>query len=222
MVVLIIFNRKSIKITTIVLIAALAVLIALGALQISASLGSYSFSFIESIQGTTELDVESDNSADLVWSENSIGRILIADSFSKLIILSPFRILAYIISPLPAIGINISNLFAGDYQEWQHLFTLLSTLYYVFMLSYIIKLFFNRKKDAYALLVLLLFLAVFFTISCGVSIIHERYRILGVPVFLFAIYYGRSLPLYNEKSKCVSMVALITAIVFVFVYKYII
>jgi hypothetical protein len=160
--------------------------------KITSEIGSYDYSFESVIDRVTTNRVDGDSN--LVWSNNSIGRLLVVDNVYEIILLTPIRILVYLIAPLPAINTNINELVRGNWVDWQSLMTILSAIFYTFSIVNIFAAIFDyiKKKDKEKFIAIFLpFLVLMLTISIGTQIIHERYRIIAVPFIVAVIFVGK-------------------------------
>lgn len=160
------------------------------------------------------------------WSTNSIGKLLVADTPLKLLVLAPIRMMVYIITPLPNVTIDFNGLVAGTFSAWQGLWVLLSSLYYAINLPSIFCVIFYiilTKKNGMPKIKLLIFEAgiVLFTVACGTQLIHERYRVAAIPWMFLAIVLGKyGSKMQHKLGQCTAIVVGICGIVAYSIIKF--
>lgn len=202
-------NKTSKIITKILLIAAFLVSLLLVAL-VSSMNGSFVTNPFVTLK-TIFVNVDSNSTQ---WSVNSAGKYLVIDTPIKLVFLAPIRMFVYLILPLPDIYISISNLFASNYAEWEHLFEFISSILYVLGIPYIIGAILHviacRRRMRNDFVITLLFsMVLLLAVSCGTSIIHTRYRIASIPFIIITIILGD-----NVQKKYKTIGILISLFVF--------
>ncbi len=126
------------------------------------------------------------------WSDRSIGRMLIPTSPVTLVAYAPLRAGLYLLAPLPTLGFQISRLMAHHWEDWQGLMNVLSTAIYIvcapLALAAVIESFGYNRLRALTVPFVMTWLA----IAGGNVIIHERYRVMGVPLMCGCIWLGRN------------------------------
>ncbi len=156
------------------------------------------------------------------WTQNSIGRILIPESYGELLLMAPAKIAVNLIAPLPTPHIRIDDLMAGMYYSWQRLFQALSSVLYILLFPLVLGITFdstkNLKKELYPFVVT--FWLTICTVSLAALMIHPRYRICMIPFFAGCAWFGW------YSNKCVTAVSflswgsfLITGGIIGFLYK---
>lgn len=138
------------------------------------------------------------------WSANSIGRLLVADNKIKLLYIWPFRIIAYLVLPLPNIRIHIWDLLSHNYAAYQDIFQALSSIVYLMGLPSIISEMIslpnkNIKKNKDRCIMDLITFVIIFSVACGTMILHIRYRIVAVPFIILSIFLGKETLASNRK-----------------------
>ncbi|MBA3005552.1 MAG: hypothetical protein KJ900_01015 [Proteobacteria bacterium] len=165
----------------ILVVAAAVILIVLPG--ISGYLGGYDFDMGKALQQASSATGNIALSADMEWSENSIGMLLMPEGVLQSILFLPPRMVLYLVAPLPNIWLSVSDLLAGSWGSWQKLFTLLSSVINVLAIPYALASFaqsIKRRKENVATLVFhVSYLVTFVAIAGGNLIIHERYRVMA-------------------------------------------
>ncbi|MBU1261324.1 MAG: hypothetical protein KKE31_08940 [Planctomycetes bacterium] len=164
---------------TILAVAAVAILIA--GPVINRYLGGNDFKIDETLQ--TMISASKNialTSADMQWSENSIGLLLMPEGLLQSILFLPPRMVLYLLAPLP----NVLAPFelAGKSVDWQILLTLLSSVINVLAIPYVLASFVQsiktRKTNAAPFVFHISYWVTFMAIVGGNFVIHERYRIM--------------------------------------------
>ncbi len=152
----------------------------------------FSYNYINDFAGLSSFDLEnsvneiskSDNniaSNGIEYGENSISQLLFPGNWFQAIIFVPFRVVLYVISPLPSIGISLIGLFNGNSGSYQNLMVIPSSIINILLFPSILALTVNslgNKRNNIFLWVLIPFWIVFISIAGGNLIIHERYRLM--------------------------------------------
>jgi hypothetical protein len=157
--------------------------------EIQQMLGGYATNYLELISSLQSLDMNVAQDAD--WSSNSVGIRLTPEGLIDSIYLSPLRLLAYLISPLPNIGFDFVSLANGSWFAWQSFLVSSTSVMMVLSLPLVVagtELAVRLRKSHRELFVLVLLLWVnLVAISFGNFIIHERYRVMiTIPFFACA------------------------------------
>lgn len=153
------------------------------------------------------------NIGEVKWNTNSIGLRLIGNSIWQKIILLPIRMFVYIIAPLPNIGVSFSAMKSGDWGEWQHLLTVVSSCGYIAAFPYFIASLLDsvmHKKIGNIRYCWVPFLISASVVAGGNAIIHERYRIVFIPYYVLIVVTG----IYSkQRYKLIGI--LITLLIFI-------
>ena len=140
------------------------------------STGSYA-TIVQSLVNPVGLD-----DSGLTWSDNSIGMLLIPHNIWQFLVFIPPRMLLYLVTPLPYIGVSFSDLWNGSWQGWQNLMSIMTSLLNIIVFPFVMAgswSAFGQLKQKPGLSVLyLIFWVCFIFICAGNLIIHERYRIM--------------------------------------------
>ena len=128
------------------------------------------------------------------WSNNSIGKLLTPNNpFQAILFLLP-RTLLYIVSPLPNVLFSFKGLIKGDYSDWQDLFTIISSIFNIisvpFILASSVLSYKLRKSYLGPLSINISLIITFLSISGGNIIIQERYRIMATLLFYASAWLG--------------------------------
>ena len=115
------------------------------------------------------------------YTNNSISQLLFPSNWIQAIAFVPIRIILYIISPLPAIGISIYGLIFGDSFSYQNLMVIPSSIINIIYFPAILALTINsfkKKININYLYITIPFWILIISIAGGNLIIHERYRLM--------------------------------------------
>ncbi|PLT31788.1 hypothetical protein [Peribacillus deserti] len=189
-------NNKKSGFILVLIISALLLIIP----SVTSSIGSYNFHLENVVDRVSTNTVEDDSN--LNWSNNSIGKLLVADNFIENVILTPLRVFVYLMAPLPSINVDIVKLFNNDWAAWQNLLTVMSSLIYIFSLPLIFAAiieYIKSKNKSNLVMVFLPILILMITIAAGTQIIHERYRIIAVPFIYAVILIGKNSKKGNKR-----------------------
>jgi hypothetical protein len=173
-------------------VAAVVILIVLPG--VAGYLGGYEFDLGNAIQQASSATENIALSADMEWSENSIGMLLMPEGWLQSILFLPPRMVLYLVAPLPNIWVSASDLLAGSWGAWQKLFTLLSSVINVLAIPYVLASFAQsikkRKENAAPLVFHISYWVTFMAIAGGNLIIHERYRVMATLLFWGCAWLG--------------------------------
>lgn len=118
------------------------------------------------------------------WQENSIGKMIIADNLIEVILFAPIRLVFYIVAPLPSIKLNLSS-----WSGWQNLGATLSAFLYIGIFPHALaSLFHAMKRNRSYLIFHIPFWIIFLSIVVGNNIIHDRYRIMAIPLLWACVW----------------------------------
>lgn len=144
--------------------------------QIQENIGGSSTTFISDLKGTLIPDDISQKN----WNDQSIGSLLIPQSFIESVILIFPRMILYTVSPLPYVNISLNEIILPQLNAWLRIFSIISAILNVFVLPYVLAgTFFAinlRSQNRYLLIIPIIFWILFISVSGGNVIIHERYR----------------------------------------------
>ena len=196
-----------------------------------------SFNYINDLAGLSSFNLEnsvneiskSDNNIannGIEYGSNSISQLLFPANWFQAIIFVPFRIVLYIISPLPSINISLIGLINGDSFSYQNLMVIPSSIINILFFPSILALTVNSlrgKSNNVFLLILIPFWVVFISIAGGNLIIHERYRLMCSIYFMASgIISNNYTPIsLLNKYKIAWYSALCFFSVFYVIYKFI-
>jgi hypothetical protein len=143
----------------------------------------FQFSSFDINSSLSEIGNSENNIANngIEYSNNSISQLLFPSNWFQAIVFVPFRIILYIISPLPAIGISFYGLIIGDSFSYQNLLVIPSSILNILYFPSIIALTVNSYKkniNINYLYFTIPFWILIISISGGNLIIHERYRLM--------------------------------------------
>jgi len=133
-------------------------------------------------------------SPDVNWSNNSIGLLLMPEGVLQSLLYLPPRMILYLISPIPNVSGPLYGLLSGSTEEWQVLFTILSSvlniLAFPFAVASLLHSLSTRKENAAALIFHSAYWMTFIAIAGGNLIIHERYRVMATPLLWGCVWLG--------------------------------
>lgn len=145
----------------------------------------YNFNFVEALQTafSAKDNVALGPDLSLGWSENSIGRLLMPEGIFQSVLFLPPRMVLYLLAPLPKIWIPVNDLIDGNFEAWQNLMTLFSSLINVVAIPYatasLIHSIKTRMTNSATLIFHISYWITFIAIAGGNLIVHERYRIMA-------------------------------------------
>jgi hypothetical protein len=163
---------------------------------------------------------------DFHYSENSISSIFLPNGIIQSIIFLPARMLLYLVAPLPDIYISLDSIKEGNWQAWQKLLTILSSILNIIIFPYVLSATIhelkNRKDDFSLLTLVLSFWIVFIAISGGNLIIHERYRVMASLLLWSCAWLGLRFasPKLNNGTKFLWFGTLLIGALFYIFYKF--
>lgn len=135
------------------------------------------------------------------YTNNSISQLLFPSNWIQAIAFVPIRIILYIISPLPAIGISFNGLISGNSFSYQNLMVIPSSIINIFYFPSIIALTVNSFKKKISInysYLTIPFWILIISIAGGNLIIHERYRLM---CSIFMMTCGIVSHSYTSKSE---------------------
>jgi hypothetical protein len=169
----------------------------------------------------------SDNAASIMdWSNSSVGALLLPNNIVEAILVTPLRMIAYLVAPMPNFIIDLGGLCGGDWHVWQHLMALMSSvvLTVIFPLTVAFTNFAYAHRQACPKLIIfpLIYWTSFIAVGGGNLIIQERYRIVFIVPMIICAWLGYSLCSKSRQIYLYAIWALIMAIssFFYIAYKY--
>ena len=128
------------------------------------------------------------------WSDKSIGLLLVPNSLLEVLVFLPAKMILYLASPLPNIGISLSGLVAGDYSQWLRLMTVSTSVLNLLGFPYVLAgsaLAWRNRIEFPALLVIPIgFWVTFAAVAGGNIIIVERYRLMYTLLLFTCMWLG--------------------------------
>lgn len=191
---------------------------------ITRQLGGYEFDLGEIFHVTVSASRNVAASADMSWSDQSIGMLLLPEGVAQSILFVFPRMLLYLIAPLPYVFAPFQS--AYGYIDWQSMMTLLSSIVNVFMFPMLIASFYyalrGRLNNSAPLMFHIIFWPSMLAIAGGNLIIHERYRIMATPVLWGAVWLGFQMPYKRWRTRLTIIWygVLTTASAFYVAYKF--
>jgi hypothetical protein len=171
----------------IVAIPAVAILVA--APLLSESLGGYHLSYAQVVSNVV-VDPNEQPLDVYHWNQRSIGRLLIPHTRVEAFAYAVPRLILYWIAPLPSV--HWRPVAAGDWTHDQILLTALSSIMYAVLFPLVIaSLWISvvRSRDGLALQIP--FWITIIAIVVGTPLIHERYRVMAIPLLAGCMWLGR-------------------------------
>ncbi len=191
------------------IIIGLILLLSFVVIMINSRIGS-DFSDIKTILSSVTEGSSVLTNSNYTWGESSIARLLVAGSYTQLILLLPLRVIAYFIIPLPNV-----------YLDCQRILAVVSSCIYIIWLPRLLASLADiwRKQRSSLPWV---FLIVMVTVSSGTMLLHERYRILAIPWIVISMLAGKKMPIRIRRRSCffVSTCGVIFVAIYA-VYKYV-
>lgn len=182
------FKQRVVAVTVFVVISgALAV-----APAIIRTLGGYKLDYLKELNPSFRAETAL-RDPNFVWSEGSIGRRLIGDTPAKLVLFTPIRMVVYLVLPLPNARVSFAELADGQWLPWQTALTAASAAIYIVLIPYVIALGIDvvRKRAPHGASILFVAFVVILTgIVTGNQILHERYRIMSIPLLVACSVLG--------------------------------
>jgi hypothetical protein len=172
--------------------AAIAVVFVLAAPRLSKVLGGYDVRYAD-VLNKTVVAPESPFLMGYHWSRRSIGRLLVPDNAAEAVLFAPVRVIAYVIAPLPtATGVQSAGLGGGEWPAVQSLLVVLSSLLYIVLFPLAVaSLIAAVRNNRRALALHLPFWVTILAIASGTAVIHERYRLMSIPLFIGCAWLAR-------------------------------
>ncbi len=144
--------------------------------------GGYEWQYANAISSSA-FDVQESTLISNGWNHRSIGRLLLADSPVGAVLLTPFRVLAYLAAPLPNIGVPLSRLLRLGWSDLSAMAVSASSLLYLAILPASIASSWWCRERAWLITQLPFWITIIAVVD-GTIFIHERYRIMAIPLFV--------------------------------------
>jgi hypothetical protein len=175
-------QRGSLIVQRAIIVIAVTALFIVG-LVINRYLSEYNFEVGKSLQTAMSASKNIALTANMEWSENSIGMLLMPEGLFQSILFLPPRMVLYLLALLPNIFVPVRDLLAGSWYAWQRLLTLFSSVINVFLIPYalasLVQSIKRRKTNSAPLVFHISYWVTFMSIAGGNLIIHERYRVMA-------------------------------------------
>jgi len=178
--------RSRVKLRSLALASAAALLFLIVAPKLSESLGGYRMTFMQ-IMNVTVINPAPKFIDGFTWSPRSVGRLLVPKSAAQAVLFAIPRMIAYLVVPLPAFRIPARL----DWTSTQDLLACASSVLYLALLP--LAIIAIKQRDAAIALVAPFWLTLL-TVAGGTAVLHERYRVMMVPFLCGCIWLGRIAP----------------------------
>jgi hypothetical protein len=151
------------------------------------------------LQPTVPVPVDAEAPPVLNWTDRSIGLLFAARNPLELVLFAPVRVLIYVVAPLPNIAVELGGLAKGSYATWTKASNILSALTYLLLfplaVASLADLVVRRTRSPF-LIVHAAFWPIMLAIAVGstqggVQVIHERYRVMAIPLMLACVWAGQ-------------------------------
>lgn len=147
------------------------------------SAGSTVLDLADSLDRVWNAELNTATRGDRNWTEGSVGKLLLPDNPVEAIVYTPFRMIMYLVAPIPNLYITIDKLILGDFVAWQQLFqattSILNLVVFPFAVAGLIKAVRSRHQNCGPLMIHVVFWVTFIAIAGGNLIIHPRYRVMA-------------------------------------------
>ncbi len=188
---------------------------------LQSKLGGYEFDVLKSISSTQSFESNVASDDGFSWSDNSVGLLIMPSNNFEAIIFTPIRMILYVVSPLPNIYLSFKDLYLGSWLEWQRLFTIITSVFMLFSVPYLISGFSfvirNWRVEKAGIVIYTTFWVYFIAICGGNLIIHERYRVMVSILFFACTWYG-----YTRAGKSIKNVLAWYSLLFCLAFSYLI
>lgn len=190
---------------------------------IQTQIGGYNFNYIQVF--LTLINFENNIASQFEYSTNSISYLIAPTNFLESIIFIPIRMLFYILIPLPELisQFSISELFQGSSYQTTILLSSLTSFGLIACLPLIIlgTIFSwrNRQDNIQIFLISLMTWCVFFAISAGNIILHDRYRLMCTLLLFTTAFIGQSYIKYLHSRSYFywSIILYLGVVIFVYI-----
>ena len=116
------------------------------------------------------------------------------NSFLEMFVFLPFRMILYLAAPLPNIAVSWSALIDGEFNAWERLMTLPTSVLMLLGFPYVLAgsayAWFNRIQFPALLVIPIGFWVTFASVVGGNIIIHERYRLMFTLLLFACMWLG--------------------------------
>jgi len=156
--------------------------------------GGYDYSFLGHLNSIMNFENNIASNSRMNWSDKSIGLLFVPNSLLEVLVFLPAKMILYLASPLPNIGISLSGLVAGDYSQWLRLMTVSTSVLNLLGFPYVLAgsaLAWRNRIEFPALLVIPIgFWVTFAAVAGGNIIIVERYRLMYTLLLFTCMWLG--------------------------------
>lgn len=162
---------------------------------ISGYLGSFGFVDVnETLRSVVEASENATLNDETQWSDSSVGARLAPDGPLQAAMFLLPRLIIYLIAPLPDVFLSFTVLAAGWWSEWQRLFTIGGAVLNVLLVPYaaagLLRALLARPVNSMALVFPVSYWVLMLAVAGGNIVIHERYRVLAVPLLCASAWIG--------------------------------
>jgi len=156
--------------------------------------GGYDYNFLGQLNSLQNFANNIASNSRMNWSDNSFGLLLVPNSLLEVLVFLPVKMILYLASPLPNIGISLSGFVAGDYSQWLRLMTISTSVLMLLGFPYVLAgsahAWRNRIQFPALLVIPIGFWVTFAAVAGGNIIIHERYRLMCTLLLFSCIWLG--------------------------------
>jgi hypothetical protein len=156
--------------------------------------GGYTFDIANTLQQATTAASNIASSEEVLWSDNSLGRLLMPNGVLQSIAFVPPRLIFYLVAPLPNVGVPLDELFVGSWSAWQKLVLVPSALLNVLLVPYalasLVDAIRQRKVNSAPLAMNVACWVTYAAIAGGNLVIHERYRVVASLLLVGCAWLG--------------------------------
>jgi len=178
------------NLATKVALLSLLILIFVGGPLLQSMTGGVSLSMIDLLQGGGVKTAE-----DGAWTANSIGQLLSPSNTWEEILFTFPRAVVYLVAPLPTIYFSLAGLINQERASWHELMTVASSVLNILVFPYVLAGFrhfwkMRRTNQTPLVMFFISFAVLYLAITAGNVIIHERYRIMAMPLYFACAWLG--------------------------------
>lgn len=193
-------NAKTISFKKILLIFISTVILTVSADYIIKLVGGNSTSIINLFISSFDKSLNVASYGNFQFSGDSISNIIMPNNLLEALIFLPIRTIMYLVSPFPNYTPFIINLINGDFQQFQNLFAILTSILNIILFPYLLMgmiYYFFLEKNYYKIQTIFIFyIYLIIAISGGNLILHDRYRAMSSILFIICSFLG-----FNIKDK---------------------
>jgi len=153
--------------------------------------GGYEFKFSQVLGETTKT---ADEKLLEQWSDRSLGKMLLPNNPVEAVAYLPFRSILMLAIPLPALGFTLEGLRDGSWFDYVAIMSVLDSVSllaaFPLVLAGTMLAWRCRRKMPYLMVWPIVFWPLFLAVVGGLTILHERYRIVFLTPFYFCAWLG--------------------------------